>query len=416
MADGPRLVYSGGAQTQREYPGANPNEIATLVVGGIYYSDWETCWVQHRWKDPYQYFRFTAAERDPIVPLWDKIQFKPGDRCAIYLAGRLAVTGIILVRQVAYEANSHGVSLQGKGNGWELTGSVLPEDGDGGNFKGDLISIVEQVLRPTSVRLGEIIGSISGIPFNPPDGVHFQQGETRWAFLERLARDRNVDLSTNKNGDLVLVGPHGPRLSAVLHEGENIFSAQVVINAEDAYSYVFITGQTRPSDEQNGPAASELRSKAVPPGASPFARPLLVPIEHPVKSQAEVDLRAIKEARWSGTKIDADIVVYGWLDPRGKLWQAGTEVEIYSPMIPMGQGLSDKYMLTIVTATFTQDSNGGTRTSLHLEEPWRTNSSGGPQTDPQPTVKADTAPSTRTPDGTPPDAPPPLLPGSAQVP
>src|SRR5215831_18739616 len=56
-------------------------------------------------------------------------------------------------------------------------------------------------------------------------------------------------------------------------------------------------------------------------------------VEHPVRTQHEVDLRAQKEARWSGEKIDADVVVYGWLDPTGKLWKVGTEVEFDSPMV-----------------------------------------------------------------------------------
>jgi hypothetical protein len=173
---------------------------------------------------------------------------------------------IILVRQVAYEAESHGVSLQGTGKGWELSGSVLP-DANGGNFSGDLISIVEQVLSETNVRLGEVIGTIDGTPFKP--AVHPNQGETKWAFVERLARDRNVDLGTNPQGDLVLTGPHGPRMTAVLIEGENVKSAQIVIDGQNAYNYVLITGQRQPDDQTNGPAASELRSKAVPPGASP---------------------------------------------------------------------------------------------------------------------------------------------------
>src|SRR5262252_7610621 len=396
--------------TQPEFPGAKRQEVATLYVAGQYYSDWETVWVQHRWHDPYNYFRFTCAERDPVPGLWDRLQFKPGDSCGIYLADILALTGIILVRQVGYEANSHGVSLQGKGKAWELTGDILPEEGDGGgNFHGDLIGIVVQVLQPTSVRLGEVIGTIPGDPFNPPDGVHFQQGETRWQFMERLARTRNVDLSNNKNGDLVLVGPHGPRMSAVLIEGENIYSAQVVINGEDMYSFVMRTGQTRPSDSQNGPAASELRSKAVPPGILPEFRPLLVPIEHPVKSQHEVDLRAYKEARWSGVRIDADIVVYGWLDPTGKLWQVGTEVQLDSPMVPIDQ------LLSIETVTFTQDSTSGTRTSLHLIEPWRNNTTGGAVTD-APTVKADSSQTAAPPSQCNPADPfPAFLPGSNLV-
>ena len=96
MPPGPTLVFD--ASSQPSYSGANPNEIATLVVGGRYYSDFETVWVQHRRLDPHMYFRFTAAERDPVPGLWSRLQFKPPDPCAVYLAGRLAVTGIIMVR------------------------------------------------------------------------------------------------------------------------------------------------------------------------------------------------------------------------------------------------------------------------------------------------------------------------------
>jgi prophage tail gpP-like protein len=405
MPDGPRLVSVDG-QTQREYPGANPNEIATLVVNGMYFSDWETVFVQHRWPDPEMTFRFTCAERDPVPELWSRLQFRPGDKCQIYLAGRLAFNGYILIRQVAYEANSHGVSLQGKSLPWELTGSILPDEGSGGNFSGDLTSIVTQVLAPTNVRLGEIVGTVDGTPFKPP--VHFNQGETRWAFLERLARDRNVDLATNPQGNLVLVGPHGPRMSAVLIEGENIKSAQVVIDGQDKYNYLVVSGQRQPDDQTNGPAASEMRSKAVPPGPFTDFRTLLVPIEHPVWTQHEVDLRAQKEARWSGEKIDADVVVYGWLDPSGNLWKVGTEVQFESPMVPMHQPM------TLVVATFQQDSVGATRTSLHLWDTWRTNASGGFATDP-PTAKADTGPVTAPPDGKPPDPPPEYLPGFTPV-
>ena len=49
MPNGPRLVHDSSAQTQREYPGAKPNEIATLIVGGRYYSDWETFWCGLSW-------------------------------------------------------------------------------------------------------------------------------------------------------------------------------------------------------------------------------------------------------------------------------------------------------------------------------------------------------------------------------
>jgi hypothetical protein len=45
-----------------------------------------------------------------------------------------------------------------------LTGSVIPDEAPGGNDSGPLISIVQQVLAPTTVRIGEVVGDIDGTP------------------------------------------------------------------------------------------------------------------------------------------------------------------------------------------------------------------------------------------------------------
>jgi len=36
---------------QPNSPGARPDEIATLVVNNVYFSDWETVWVRDQWED-----------------------------------------------------------------------------------------------------------------------------------------------------------------------------------------------------------------------------------------------------------------------------------------------------------------------------------------------------------------------------
>jgi nucleoid-associated protein YgaU len=84
-----------------------PQELAVLTVNGVKFDDWESVTVQKRYGDPFTWFRFTAAERDPEVarknefPLWQRLQFKPGDACTVELAGIEAVHGWIEVRQVA---------------------------------------------------------------------------------------------------------------------------------------------------------------------------------------------------------------------------------------------------------------------------------------------------------------------------
>jgi hypothetical protein len=60
--------------------------------------------------------------------------------------------------------------------------------------------------------------------------------------------------------------------------------------------------------------------------------------------------------------------VQGWFRPDGtSLWMAGDDVQFYSPSAMITQTLK------IRTATFTQDRNQGTQTTLDLVAPWLLN-------------------------------------------
>jgi prophage tail gpP-like protein len=352
------------APTQPEFLGAKLSEIATLIVRNQRFTDWETVWVQHRWNDAYCYFRFTCAERDRPPALWTKLQFKPGDPCDIYLGNQLGCTGYIIVRQMAADPNSHGVSLQGYGKTWSAATSSIIHDTN--NFEGPLMSIAAQLLAPTGVGLTSR-GNVDGTPFKP--AVHPNPGETIYKFLERLARDRDALVTYDVPGNVLIVGQHEPPVRPAVIEGENIKNMQVVISAETSRDEILATGQRQADDKTWGPDASEMRSSVA--GDLPFYRKLLVPIEHPVWTKKEVDLRATFERRWAGMQIDADITVYGWFTTDGVLWKAGDQVTVESDMAMLHEPLS------IQTVTFEQDSSQGTRTTLHLIEPWRNEQEGG---------------------------------------
>src|SRR5262245_23590870 len=139
-------------------------EICRLLVKGSEFNDWETVWIQTNYADSYSQFRFTCAERTPPT---DK--FVPGDSCTIKLGDQLAVTGVILIRQVAADANSHAVMLQGVSETWFAgRASVLSKTGrfDGMNFE----QIAEKVLDYTGVKY-KPVGNVDSSPF-PKVQVH----------------------------------------------------------------------------------------------------------------------------------------------------------------------------------------------------------------------------------------------------
>lgn len=340
-----------------------PQEIAVLEVNGKKFEDWESVWVQERWADSCTVFRFTAAERDPIFtqagvfPLIEKLQFKPGDKCTVTLAGQLAVTGYIETRQTAYDANAHGVMLIGKSaTAWAARSSV---DTKTGNFdKKNIQQVAQEVLQEHPVGL-KVIGQLDLTPF---DKLQNEKGELIWDFLERIARPRGVVMGSDSHGNFLLIGEHAGAIKAQLVEGQNIKSCQCIITEEHTYTEMRVDGQAPASDDNAGTAASEM--KAIVGGSSPVFAKLITAAEQPVKTQAELQNRAKNENIWhEGTKIQATIVVQGWLRDGSSLWHAGDDVSVYSPMAMLNNNL------TAQNVTFTQDNNGGSLTTLDLVSP-----------------------------------------------
>jgi len=362
------MAFDFGYFSQPNTYGAKKDEIATIIVRGSYFSDWETVWIRDQWEDPNPEFRFTAAERDNPAGLWTKVQIKPRDECEIWLANvpiavsTKAVSGVILVRQVAYDANNHGVSLQGVGVSWYAARASIVPSIDGLTFSGSLVEITEKLLKPTGVKLSTV-GDIPGKPFDPP--VQANPGESRFSFIERLARMRNVMLGSTSDGDWLLIGLHSPPISGDLIEGFNIKSAQIVFTDIAARNMFYAGAQKTATDQSNMGDAAQQEKTA--PGSLGRFSPLYVPVEHPVKDLDEVQMRADHEQMWNeGEKIDATIKVNGWFNPRtGNIWKAGQVYTLNSPMGPINRPLGAR------SVTYTQDRDGGTQTTLDLVEPSR---------------------------------------------
>jgi prophage tail gpP-like protein len=350
-----------------------PDEVATIVVGGRRFDDWESVYVQDRWADGWAIFRFTATERDPLPGVWDKLQIKPGDECAIYLGGYLAIVGVVTVRQTAYDANSHGVMLQGVGLTWfAARGSILDKTSSYDNMTFE--QVARKVLAPFSVGV-RVIGSLDATPYMR---LQNEPGEFVWNFLERIARSRGIVMGSDRYGNMLLIGDHASAVVADLVEGDNIKRCQATISIDPFRSQYVVSGQTAATDGNAGRAASE--QWAVAGGSLSRYSPLLTPSEHPVWTIGELAARAQHEKVWiEGTEIQATITIVGWLKPGfvqqstaiqtalgtpSALWMAGEVVSVYSPMAMLDLAMK------IQNVTFTQDEASGTLTTFDLVIPW----------------------------------------------
>ena len=323
-------------------------EVATLIVGNLVFEDWESVWVQHRYGDAYAYFRFTAAEREPYPDRWIALRFKPDDPCLILLAGQVAMNGVIVTRQVAYDARRHGVELQGKSRThWAAHSSV---DHPTMSFDNQSFwQVFAAVLAPYPVGKKRI-GDLDETPFKK---LHANVGEKVWPFLERIARPRGIVLGSDHLGNMLAIDMHDEPTVESLIEGKNILKMQCIISKDDFYAKYTVKGQIG-GEGKKFKERSEQESDPIP-GSAPIYSHLIVPAEQPVWSKGELNKRAASEALWhEGAYVEAHITVQGWTRTNGDIWRVGNVVNVISPMAMLRRPLA------IETATFTQDANGTT--------------------------------------------------------
>lgn len=338
-----------------------PSEQAEVSVSGPggaqILKNWESVWVQAIYGDPVRYFRFTVSEGKPLASNFADLRAAPGDAVRIFLGGRLALTGYINWRQVAYDAYRHGVLLQGRGNNQDPIDSSVITKAGGGEFNGyKLEAIAAKVLAPFKIQF--IMKGDSGAPF---ESVQTNPTETVMNFIDRLARMRGVVLGEDENGNLIGLNENmGVGTTGALVEGQNIKEAQCLIQDPMLQHAYAMYGQGRGSDKRSGKTQNQLSAYALDPTVKRY-RPRTLMAPRPPENVQDLQTLLDFEVHWrQGTYIDADITVYGWLRSEGSLWNPGDSVHVTSPMLLLNQELK------IAQCTFIQDKSTGTVTELKV--------------------------------------------------
>ncbi len=332
----------------------NPDEIAKLKVEGTDFQDFESVYVQTHAAEAFDIFRFTAVERQP-----NPQQFNIMEKCEVELGGESAVTGIITVRQVAYDAENHAVQLQGKSMTWlAAKSSHLGErTWVNKNFK----DIVTDVLGPFGLS-GEF-KDIDTSPYQGDGGMTIEPGENNWSFMERIARMKGIICGTNGKGDFKFVGKNSSEKQGTLEEGKNILRMQCIFSAEQLSSDYLMTSSSPATDGHSGCKASKLTGKVK--GSMKYLSPIMHPMEWPGYTNEDCVKRAKMERIWNqGTIIQAIVTMQGWKSDGGELWKPFKTVHIKSDMCPMDAEM------TIQSATFTQDNHSGTLSILECVPPF----------------------------------------------
>src|SRR5262245_5224523 len=338
-----------------------PLTVAVVVIDGMRYWEWTSVSVRLALQeDPLETFRFTCTEQTPFAESWAFLRIRPGQKCAIYLDGELAISGSVVERQVAYDATQHVVEIQGQGDSGILGDTTAKLKTN--EFKNITLQELANALSASSGVRIQTLGKLPDFKF---PRVSLTTETVREA-LEKYSRQVGVLFGPNKFGALTLAGPgaftSGP---AQLIEGRNILIGREVLHSKTAATSQGTFSQAPGNDDQRGGDPTHGRHVE----GSNFGTPGLT-LPKTLRQLGEIPgwtVDMLKNRQKFEAKISADtevtvtITQLGWQRPTGGLWRPWDTVFVDSPMLIMNE------MLVVKAVTFTQDNQNGTRATPELK-------------------------------------------------
>lgn len=278
---------------------------------------------------------------------------RPGALCEVFIGQKKVITGYVDEDRARLDATSSGFSVAGRSRTADLIDCAAIHAS--GQWSGrTLTQIASDLARPfgISVRAETNVGA-------PFPTFSLQEGETVFDALDRAARLRGVLLSSDAEGNLVILRARTVRSPGELVEGRNLLSVNVSRSMRDRFSRYLVKGQARGDDQDFGQSVA---------GPSALVSDAAVPRYRPTILLAEEQGAALaRRAEWektirTGRALSVEVEVAGFEAAPGYLWQPNTRVRCEAP----GVGVSSE--LLIAAATYRMDGSGR-RTSMTLYPP-----------------------------------------------
>jgi hypothetical protein len=225
---------------------SKPNEIAVVTALGQKYDIWNTVEVTREYSQTIDHALLTVSEISTGAKNFAAMKLKPGDPATITLAGETAIDGYVYLRQSSYDAKEHGVQIGICSNSQAIMASTV--DANPGQY-------INQTLQ----QIGSAVFGKVGVNFSviaeasePFPRVSEHVGETRFAFIERLGRMRNIHLIDDGQGGII--GFRGPFINGgslwMHHVGELVTVNSPMLLPEDSMDFLIKGVVHRQSSEQ----------------------------------------------------------------------------------------------------------------------------------------------------------------------
>lgn len=215
-----------------------------LEVNGVQYTNFTAASCEIRLDALSNKFKF-----DAVAPNGLPLPFKGGEACKVIVDGEVVLTGFIEVVSVDYSGSDHIISVSGRDKTADLLDSTIDGIGD---IRGDgltLKSLIEKVVDHLGIDI-QVIDEVNPAPYNAAEDIAAPEpGDNAFRFIEKYAKKRQVLLTSNGDGNIVIAANSGQSAEgAVQHiigaEDNNVIASSFSYDTTGRYNaYKIASGQ-----------------------------------------------------------------------------------------------------------------------------------------------------------------------------
>ena len=320
-------------------------DIVKLTVNGNDYSGWKSVRIEAGLERIARSFELSVTDHWPGSASQVR-RIAPGDLCEIRIGDDLICTGYVDATPIDYDANSITIMVRGRSKTADLVDSSA--DNSTGQFKG---LSADAITKKLAGQYGlNVVSEVSAGAVITDHQI--QQGESAFESLDRIAKQRQILITDNAAGDVVLSSPGGGgQASSALELGVNILSASAGFDFSEVYSNYSVKGQKSGTDDSYGVQAAQSFGTAVDSNVK--RRRVLIVRQSGQADAQTCGQRAAYEQQIRAAKAgEIRYRVAGWRQVDGKLWMPNLTVKIVDAI------MATNTSLLISEVIFTLDDYG----------------------------------------------------------
>lgn len=337
-------------------------ETIAIEANGVAYTQWETVSVTAGIRQATRGFEVSTTEfTDSPFKVGDTVvdwNFPPGVPVKITANGDPLLTGYVFLYAPSAGPNHHVVRIVGRGKGADYIDSSIFHNT--GVFEDKTApDILKEWVRPNNIEV-EMLGNAG----EPIRYFQIRRGSSGHREAIRLIQERNLVLGENAKGNAVLRARDAPLLNheGGLVQGKNIIEMSARLSADQRFESIVYIGQN--ADGWDG-------VKDLQPYGTASTKSELFPrfrykeiVSPTATDERSAKIRAANEMfRMFGWETQAQIVVPGFRDIGGTIWQPGFTVFVSAPFLHI-----DGQMI-IESVEYIQNDRVGSVTRLVLVDP-----------------------------------------------